>query len=67
MLTSKEIIDLYRKRARNYDFSAQLYHLIGLRLARCRKRAVAALKLHAGDTVVDIAAVGEQRQIPRSP
>ncbi len=55
MLTSEEIIDLYRKRARNYDFSSQLYYLLGFRLASYRKRAVAALKLHAGDTVVDIA------------
>lgn len=55
MLTSEEIIDLYRKRARNYDFSAQLYYLLGFRLASYRERAVAALKLHAGDAVVDIA------------
>ena len=55
MLTSEEIIDLYRKRARNYDFSAQLYYLLGFRLASYRELAIAALKLHAGDTVVDIA------------
>lgn len=55
MLASQELIDLYRKRARNYDFSSQLYYLLGFRLAAYRKRAVAALKLHTGDTVVDIA------------
>jgi ubiquinone/menaquinone biosynthesis C-methylase UbiE len=55
MLTSEEIIDLYRKRTRNYNFSAQLYYLLGFRLASYRERAVAALKLHARDTVIDIA------------
>lgn len=55
MLTSEEIIALYRKRARNYDFSARLYYLLGFRLTLYRERAVAALKLREGDTVVDIA------------
>ncbi len=55
MLKKEEVVDLYRKRARNYDFSAQLYYVLGFRLASYREHAVAALKLQAGDTVIDIA------------
>jgi hypothetical protein len=53
-LNRKEIIDLYRRRARHYDFTAQLYYLAGFREWAYRERAVAALRLNPGDTVVDI-------------
>lgn len=53
-LTKAQIIDLYRVRAAWYDFSANLYYLIGFREARYRKEAVAALGLKTGDTVVEI-------------
>ncbi|MFO7607128.1 MAG: class I SAM-dependent methyltransferase [Desulfurivibrionaceae bacterium] len=45
---------LYRKRAAAYDFTANLYYLIGFREAAYRKKAVAALALEPGDTVVEI-------------
>lgn len=45
---------LYRKRARWYDFTANLYYLLGFREVAYRKIAVAALQLKPGDTVVEI-------------
>ena len=45
---------LYQKRAENYDISANLYYLIGIREFAYRKMAVDALKLGRGDTVVEI-------------
>ena len=53
-LTKIQLRDLYRKRAAHYDFSANLYYLIGFREARCRQRAVSALGLKSGDTVVEV-------------
>jgi len=50
-----ELIELYRKRAPSYDFTANLYYLIGYREYAYRRRAVQALQLQPGDTVVDIA------------
>jgi len=32
MPTMEEIRDVYRKRAGNYDFTVQLYHLFGFRM-----------------------------------
>lgn len=54
MFTTDELISLYRRRARNYDFSANLYYLIGFRETAYRRKAVAALDLQPGDTVVEI-------------
>lgn len=53
-LTKQEILQLYRKRSRWYDFTANLYYLIGFREWAYRKKAVAALNLQPGDTVVEI-------------
>ena len=53
-LTKIELLDLYRRRAVHYDFTANLYYLIGFREATYRKRAVSALALGSGDTVVEI-------------
>lgn len=53
-LTKAQLIDLYRVRAAWYDFSANLYYLIGFREAWYRKQAVFALGLKPGDTVVEI-------------
>lgn len=49
-----ELVDLYRRRARTYDFTANLYYLIGFREWAYRKRAVEALELVPGATVVEI-------------
>lgn len=53
-LAQQQIRQLYRRRAGNYDFAANLYYLIGFREAKYRKLAVAALKLRPGDTVVEL-------------
>jgi len=54
ILGKEEILQLYRKRAKNYDISANLYYLLGIREQAYRKKAVKALNLHSGDTVVEI-------------
>ena len=45
---NQQIIDLYRKRAQNYDFTANLYYLLGYREWTYRRQAVAALHLEPG-------------------
>jgi demethylmenaquinone methyltransferase/2-methoxy-6-polyprenyl-1,4-benzoquinol methylase len=54
VLTKSEISDIYRKRAKNYDLSANLYYLLGFREAKYRKLAVRSLNLQPGDSVVEI-------------
>jgi len=49
-----DLIKLYRKRAKHYDITANLYYLIGFREWSYRKSAVTALNLTRGDTVVEI-------------
>lgn len=53
-LSRGELSKLYSKRAKHYDFTANLYYLIGFREWAYRRRAVEALNLHRGDTVVEI-------------
>jgi len=53
-LNKNEIAELYRKRAANYDLSANFYYLIGFREFKYRKLAVQQLRLKPGDTVVEI-------------
>lgn len=53
-LEQTEIIDLYRRRARQYNLTAQLYYLIGFREWAYRKQAVKALRLRRGDRVVEL-------------
>lgn len=53
-LTRHELRALYRKRAKRYDFTSNLYYLVGFRTWAFRKKAVAALRLQPGDTVVEI-------------
>lgn len=53
-LTRFELTALYRKRAKRYDWTANRYYLIGFREWAYRKKAVAALCLMRGDTVVEI-------------
>jgi demethylmenaquinone methyltransferase/2-methoxy-6-polyprenyl-1,4-benzoquinol methylase len=48
------IAHLYHRRAARYDFSANLYYLLGFREHAYRKKAVAALELNPGDTVVEL-------------
>jgi demethylmenaquinone methyltransferase/2-methoxy-6-polyprenyl-1,4-benzoquinol methylase len=49
------IIETYRKRAANYDFTANLYYHFGYREWSYRRMAVKALKLKPGDTVLELA------------
>lgn len=49
-----DLIELYRKRAKHYDITANLYYLIGFRDWNYRKLAVSALKPARGDTVIEI-------------
>ncbi len=53
-LTKPSIAALYGRRAKNYDLSANLYHLIGIREHHYRKQAVEALALEPGDVVVEV-------------
>jgi len=53
-LNRDQIRDLYRKRAGQYDFSANVYYLIGFREVKYRKLAVSKLQLKPGDTVVEV-------------
>jgi len=50
----KAIVNIYRKRARRYNFTANLYYLVGFRIHTYRKKAVQALNLRPGDTVVEV-------------
>jgi ubiquinone/menaquinone biosynthesis C-methylase UbiE len=49
--TREHLIETYRKRARHYDMTSQLYYPQRAH----RRRAVLGLRLRPGDTVVDIA------------
>ena len=53
-LSKDELARLYRKRARHYDISANLYYFLGVREFAYRKKAVRALGLKRGDMVVEI-------------
>lgn len=52
--TQSQLVDLYRRRAGSYDFSANLYYVLGFREWTYRKKAVEALQLQAGDRVVEV-------------
>ena len=52
--TKPELRDLYRVRSKRYDFTANLYYLIGFREWAYRRKAVRQLRLSPGDTVVEI-------------
>lgn len=53
-LSKDQVVDLYRRRAKHYDFTAQLYYLTGFREWAYRRKAVDALELKHGDTVVEL-------------
>jgi len=54
-LTKVEVEQLYGRRARNYDWTANLYYAIGFREGAYRRKAVETLRLSPGDTVVELA------------
>jgi ubiquinone/menaquinone biosynthesis C-methylase UbiE len=53
--TREHLIETYRKKAKRYDTTSRLYPVPGYPQRTQRLRAVHALGLRAGDTVVDIA------------
>lgn len=55
MFTKSELIEIYRRRAKFYDYSANMYYLIGFREIAFRKKLTKALNLKNGDTVVEVA------------
>jgi len=50
----QKIVQIYRKRAGNYNLTANLYYLFGYREYAYRKKAVEALNLSEGDSVIDL-------------
>ncbi|HEY2741376.1 MAG TPA: methyltransferase domain-containing protein [Gaiellaceae bacterium] len=53
--TRERLIEVYRKKAKHYDVTSRLYPAPGYPQRGQRRRAVEALDLRPGDTVVDIA------------
>src|SRR6516164_1930760 len=51
----ERLIETYRKKAKHYDITSRLYPAPGYPQRAQRLRAVRALGLHAGDSVIDIA------------
>src|ERR1043165_10301035 len=53
--TREHLIETYRKKAKHYDFTSRLYPAPGYPQRSQRLRAVQALGLRAGDSVIDVA------------
>ena len=53
--TREHLIETYRKKAKHYDMTSRLYPVPGYPQQAQRLRAVQALGLHPGDSVIDIA------------
>ena len=51
----EHLIETYRKKAKHYDITSRLYPAPGYPQRAQRNRAVQALGLRTGDTVIDIA------------
>jgi ubiquinone/menaquinone biosynthesis C-methylase UbiE len=54
-LTREHLIETYRKKAKRYDLTSRLYPVPGYPHRALRLRAVRALGLRAGESVVDVA------------
>src|SRR6201993_5582239 len=55
MSTQERLIETYRKKAKHYDITSRLYPAPGYPQRAQRLRAVQALGLRPGDSVVDVA------------
>lgn len=53
-LTRDAVKDIYDRNARFYDLAVWGYYLVGMPVGKWRRMGVDALKLHAGDTVVEV-------------
>jgi len=51
---TSQIIQAYRKYAKNYDLAVKLYRLLGIKIGKYRKMTVDALELSKGDIVVEL-------------
>ncbi len=54
MLSKHEVQAMYQSGAKHYEFTMQLFRLIGLRMKAYRSRAVELLRLQRGDFVVEL-------------
>jgi demethylmenaquinone methyltransferase/2-methoxy-6-polyprenyl-1,4-benzoquinol methylase len=54
-ITQERLIEIYRKKAKHYEIVSRLYPVPGYPLWAQRRRAVQALRLRPGGTVVDLA------------
>ena len=52
---NQQITDIYRKRAKHYDFTANLYYLLGYWERTYRQKTIDTLRLKPGDILVEIA------------
>jgi len=55
MASESEMIRLYGKRAPHYDAYSKIFPLLGFRIEFYRRKAIAALDLKPGETVIDLA------------
>ena len=62
--TREHLIETYRKSAKHYDVTSRLYPVPGYPQQTQRRRAIRALGLRTGDTVVDVAC-GTGQNFPR--
>src|SRR4029077_6926179 len=53
--TRERLIETYRKKAKHYDITSRLYPVPGYPQRTQRLRAVQALRLRPGDSVIDMA------------
>lgn len=53
-LNRNDLIALYRRLARTYDLTSNLYRMVGFPMGAFRRACVGALALRAGDNVVDL-------------
>lgn len=53
-LNKDKVRQLYRKRAKNYDVTANLYYIVGFRETKYRKMAISQVGLKPGDAVIEI-------------
>jgi demethylmenaquinone methyltransferase/2-methoxy-6-polyprenyl-1,4-benzoquinol methylase len=53
--THERLVETYRRKARHYNATSRLYPVPGYPQQRFRNRAIRALGLRPGDTVVDVA------------
>ena len=53
--TQERLVETYRRKAKHYNVVSRLYPVPGYPQQAQRRRAIRALRLHPGDTVVDLA------------